>query len=434
MWQGERDADNAMCHDKSTTGEALTSNDEHMFLLDTLSDAVIFLDKAATILSANKSATAIVGAREHELIGKTLWQTAPQFITTAFYQAVVDVIHTHIPSQVKYLSPVTRTWLWVYLSPTKEGIALFFHEETKAIMIQDSIRQSGGGQLDLLEVISERVAILTPQGLLLEINQQPLNDTNVQREEVIGKPFSEFPSWSYSSIVQEQWRHAIVRAAEGDIVHFEVRACWQVGRYIDLAVTLSPHSDGNQQVDYLICAGQDITERKQVDEALRDLLDMIPHNVWIAQPDGSIIYDNQRLVEITPEQVEDDDWMTRVHLDDLPHVQHTWYTSIHTGQPYEAEYRQLDSTSGAYHWVLARGVPQRDEQGTILSWIGTATDIDAQKQAEERIQASEQGLRVLTESLPQLVWAAQPDGRIDYINQQCYDFVQTDFSQIQDFQ
>src|SRR5262249_8449021 len=82
----------------------------HPSLVDRFSDAVIFVDKTATILAANERAGAIVGTDPHMLPGRSFWQAAPHLITTTFYQAVVHAIRIHTSFQVVYRSPITQTW------------------------------------------------------------------------------------------------------------------------------------------------------------------------------------------------------------------------------------------------------------------------------------------------------------------------------------
>jgi PAS domain S-box-containing protein len=425
-----------MYDDKLPQNASPGSGLEHTSPLNTLSDAVIFLDQAATILSANERAAAIVGKERHELPGHTLWQAAPQIVTTTSYQAVVNATRTHASFQVEYRSPITQTWFHMYLSPTSEGIALFFHEEAEPVALPDSTLQRHGGYLDILENSSERIAILTPEGLLLEINQQPLTDAHVRREEVVGQPFIQSPWWSAVPASQEQLRAAIVQASKGDTVRFEAEIRPQAEWSLDLAVTLTPHFDGNQQVEYLIYTSRDITERKHAEEELRALVDAIPQLIWIARPDGYMTYNNRRLsdyIAMTLEQVEGDGWMARVHPDDRQWVQDAWQTSIQTGVPYEVEHRLQNGSSGAYRWFLVRGVPQKNAQGMVQSWIGAATDIDEQKQAEERIKASEQNFRVLAETVPHLVWTSPPHGGLDYTNQRYLDWTQTDFEHLKGF-
>jgi len=118
-------------------------------------------------------------------------------------------------------------------------------------------------------------------------------------------------------------------------------------------------------------------------------------------------YHNQRLIDylaMTQEQAEGAGWLAGVHPDDQQRVWEAWQTAFHTGKPYEAELRLQDGASGAYRWFLARAVLQSNAQGTILHRVGTYTDIEEHKRAEQQFKASRESLHVLTETLPQLVW------------------------------
>ncbi|MBO0778736.1 MAG: PAS domain S-box protein, partial [Ktedonobacteraceae bacterium] len=426
-----------MHHGKSIASTLLAPHSELTSLLDTLPDALIFLDKNATILYANASAATMVGAKQHELPGHTLWQSAPPLVTPALYQAVITATHTRKPLQVTYRSPSTRTRLRVHLSPTSQGVALFFSEETEPAQLQDLLGQSEQRYQDLLESTSDRVTILTPDGLILDANQRCLADAQARRETVVGRPFTDFPLWSSVPTVQQQVRSAIAQASRGDTAHCEVRILPQPGRSLDLALTITPHRGANQAVEYLICAAQDITARKQAEADQHVLVEAIPHFVWIMRPDGSSEYSNQRWCDYTnttTEQLQGNGWIqSLLHPDERQHVLEVWQNSVRTGAPYKIEHRIRDGKTGTYRWFLAQGIPYRDAQGTILRWFGTCTDIDEQKQAEERIRASEQKLRVLAETVPQLVWTTLADGRLDYANQRYLDFIHTDFEHLRDY-
>ncbi|GHO79710.1 hypothetical protein KSD_74810 [Ktedonobacter sp. SOSP1-85] len=174
-------------------------------------------------------------------------------------------------------------------------------------------------------------------------------------------------------------------------------------------------------------------------EGLRVLIDTIPQFVWMMRPDGSCEYCNQRWCDstnMTSEQAQGDGWLQAIHPDDQQRVLERWQSAVQTGRPYEAELRLRHGTTGEYHWFLARGVPHRDDQGTILKWFGTATDIEDQKRVEQQLKESkesEEHWRVLAETVPQLVWTTRPDGRVNYCNQRYCDLTQADFEQIRDY-
>jgi PAS domain S-box-containing protein len=170
---------------------------------------------------------------------------------------------------------------------------------------------------------------------------------------------------------------------------------------LDILMTITSHRDASQRVEYLICAGRDITERKHAEDELRTLLDAIPHFVWVMRSDGAAAYANQRWCDytgMTLEQIQGDGWLELMHPDDRQRVQETWQTAVRTGIPYEVEHRIQHGSTEDYCWFLARGIPYRDAQGTILYWVGTCTDIDDQKRIEETLRQSQERASVLMNS------------------------------------
>ncbi|MGE0747352.1 MAG: CHASE3 domain-containing protein [Rhodospirillales bacterium] len=117
----------------------------------------------------------------------------------------------------------------------------------------------------------------------------------------------------------------------------------------------------------------------------RAVAESMPQLVWSAQPDGHYDYYNSRCYAYTgirPEAVDRDAWLRVFHPDDLERTRESWRHALATGEPYEIEYR-LRRADGDYRWFLGRAEAVRDESGRIERWLGTCTDIDAIKQAEQ---------------------------------------------------
>ena len=367
-----------------------------MRLLETLPDALFVVDDADTIVYANARAQAMTGATRDDVCGMSLWHCAPQLVSTSLYQAVRKTKQTRESTVVAYVSPVTNSWLYVSLSPTEEGLAIFFQEQREPPPLQHTLSRNEQMYRDLLESFADGVTILTPEGLVLDMNQRPLADAYLRREEVVGKPFTDLPAWSRDPAVQQQLRAAIARASRGETMRFEARIHPRTDMSLDILMTITSHRDASQQVEYLICAGRDITERKHAEDELRTLVDAIPHFVWVMRPDGAAEYANQRWCDYTGktlEQLQGDGWLQLMHPDDRQRIQEAWQTAVRTNSPYEVEHRIQHGSTGDYRWFLARGIPYQDAQGTILYWVGTCTDIDEQKRAEQQLRASEEALR-----------------------------------------
>lgn len=144
-----------------------------------------------------------------------------------------------------------------------------------------------------------------------------------------------------------------------------------------------------------------ITEKKRVEERLREserrfreLTNIIPQILWVAQADGRKIYANDRWYEytgLTPAQSVGDGWKDVIHPDDLPVAIQRWNAAVGSGQPVAMEER-LRSRQGEYRWFLVRATPVRDPEGRICRWYGTNTDIHEQLRTMEDLR-SERDLR-----------------------------------------
>lgn len=117
------------------------------------------------------------------------------------------------------------------------------------------------------------------------------------------------------------------------------------------------------------------------------IAESIPHIVWVARPDGSTGYVNQQGVAFTGQSAEansDWKWLAFVHPDDAARARSGWEHATRTETPFHLEYR-LRRYDGQYRWHEYRGLPIRDERGTVVGWIGTATDIEEAKQAAAQL-------------------------------------------------
>jgi PAS domain S-box-containing protein len=187
--------------------------------------------------------------------------------------------------------------------------------------------------------------------------------------------------------------------------------------------------DGTSRCSYV---AEDITERKRTEEALREaerswrsLAEALPNLVWTDLPDGRCDYLSSQwgvYTGIPEKELLGLNWLDRViHPDDRERTLACWMNAVADKGDYDLEYR-IRRHDGEYHWFKTRGVPIRDDNGRIVKWFGTCTDIEDQKRAVEELRQSEERFRQLADAMPQIVWTAGTDGIVDYSNQRWYEF------------
>ena len=135
---------------------------------------------------------------------------------------------------------------------------------------------------------------------------------------------------------------------------------------------------------------------QESEERFHAMVNAIPQLAWIAYPDGSIYWYNERWYSYTgttPEQMEGWGWQSVHDPDVLPKVLEQWKGSIATEQMFDMEF-PLRGADGIFRPFLTRVLPLKDAAGNILKWFGTNTDITARKKAEQALLESEASRRV----------------------------------------
>ena len=163
---------------------------------------------------------------------------------------------------------------------------------------------------------------------------------------------------------------------------------------------------------------EDITEQKKVEESLheseerfRNLADNIPNLAWMAEADGWIFWYNKQWYEYTgttPEEMQGWGWKKAHHPDYLESVTEEWSRSIKEGKPYDNIF-PLRSKVGDYHWFLTRVTPIRDEQGKIMRWFGTNTDVTERMDSEEKLKKTMDELKRSNKELEQFAYVSSHD-------------------------
>ncbi|MEI8015542.1 MAG: sigma 54-interacting transcriptional regulator [Nitrospira sp.] len=138
-------------------------------------------------------------------------------------------------------------------------------------------------------------------------------------------------------------------------------------------------------------------EKLRQDELeLRRITDAIAQLICVLGPDGKTLYANRFVLDYSGLSLEDvmaDDFRARFfHADDIERSQNERQHALEREAPFELELRALRK-DGQYRWLLIRYNPLRDEEGRIIRWYATGTDIDERKRDEERTQKENMALR-----------------------------------------
>jgi PAS domain S-box-containing protein len=157
------------------------------------------------------------------------------------------------------------------------------------------------------------------------------------------------------------------------------------------------------------------------------LLQRLPVSAWTLNPDGTPDFVNQVWLEYSGQTLDfirshPEAWMIAVHPEDREAASMAFWEGVRSGQGFAFETRSLRVRDRTYRWHLNQAVPLRDAGGKVLKFVGTTTDIDDQKRAQEELRASENDLRQILDGIPGLVAAITPGGVPDVMNRPFLEF------------
>lgn len=163
--------------------------------------------------------------------------------------------------------------------------------------------------------------------------------------------------------------------------------------WIDLKYCAHRGEDG--KIKGILAIVLDVTshvEARQIIEEsekhFHDVANAMPQMVFTATPDGRINWHNQWWDDYLQYYYDGriDDLKTPIHPDDVGHATTRWEQSLISGEKFTTEYRLKRGSDGAYRWHLGLGVPIKDDDGNVIKWIGSNTDIHDQRTLVQSLQ------------------------------------------------
>ena len=118
------------------------------------------------------------------------------------------------------------------------------------------------------------------------------------------------------------------------------------------------------------------------------IADAIPQIVWIAGPLGEWEFCNHAWRAFTGLSLEESisrKWEAVLHPDDSSKWQAAWQKALQDGSEFETECRFCSVSGREYRWHLSRAHAFKNNEGTVIKWVGSSTDIEDQKAAQQAL-------------------------------------------------
>lgn len=389
--------------------EALRQANERMEnMLESLTDAFCAVDFDWRITYINGRALdmlAPLNKTREGLLGKSLWDEFDELQGTNLASNLRQAMESRQMGTREFFYQRLAIWVEARMYPSPDGLTLYFQDITQRRIDQQALIDG-----------NSRLQVALAAGRLGDWRWDAASDRVLLGERaatILGLEAEAPLAWTELRARLDQADREAVRRA---VLH-------AFATHTDLNIECRLLPDGGQsrwialvgRADYanpalrdsvigMTGVVQDVSSRKiaedslrQSEEVLRALANTIPQLAWMAEPDGAIVWFNERWYEYTgttPEGAAGWGWQATVDPEVLPAMQEHWASSLRTGEPFEMEY-PIRGADGQYRWFLTRVNAVRDRRGKVVRWFGTNTDVDQVKRAEQALREESKVLELL---------------------------------------
>ena len=401
-------------------------------VLEKIHDGVVTTDLNGTILSWNLGAEKLYGYTEAEVLGRDvafMYEEAEALRT----EVIVPLLDkgSHATEVVIFSKSGKRIYISLRLSVVKDEQGNITHLIGCANDISDRKHaeqelQQLNQELEskVLERTQELAQVNSLQHAILESANYAIISTdldgNIQTcnhsvERMLGYRVSELIGITPEILHdrQEIIDRAVALSAElgQDIpIGFEVFVAksrlgiaseqeWTYirkdGSRFPVLLSATALKDDNQEIIGFLGIAKDITERKQAEEALREseqrfvtLAAAAPVAIFRINQDNSCTYVNEFWTQITGQEANvalGYGWINTIHPDDREQIHQQWTQALIQQAPYQGEGRCI-RPDGTINFYYCQALPEFDDNGVFIGYIGTLTDISDRKQAEIQLK------------------------------------------------
>lgn len=363
--------------------------------------------------------------------GKRMREFAPQH-EDYWFQIYGRVALTGEPVRFENRAEQLQRWFDVYAfrfgELEKRHVAILFNDITRRKSMESDLQF----QSLVLSQVNDAVIALDDQQRVTYMNRAAERQYGVNATQKLGQPLQQV--YDYRWIRLEDEDEAAVALAQrefwrGENIH--VRRDGTI-LHVESAVNVMRNDDGTSAG--MLAVIRDISERKQTEEALRQseqrlraIFDGTYEYIGLLAPDGTLLEANRASLAFVGNTRED---VVGHRFWETP-----WFTSTPEA-PELVRQATMRAAAGEFVRYESRIVhpsgeelifdisfhPLRNEQGEVVLIVPEGRNITALKHAEAALHESEARFRILADTVPQVIWTNDADGRADYFNGRWYDY------------
>ena len=268
------------------------------------------------------------------------------------------------------------------------------------------------------------IVITSIDGAIEYVNQKFCDVTGYTVDEAIGQNPRLLKSGEMPfKVYQQMWSTLMAGKEWRGLFHNKKKS----GELFWESASISPIRDAAGRISHFVAVKEDITERKQIEEALvrermllRMIIDNIPDGIYTKDAASRKTLANRadvlRLGRNTEAEVLGRDDFAFLPPEDAKKFLADDQFVLTTGQPILNKEETFLNAQGELVCFVASKLPMRDSNGNVVGLLGVWHDISERKRAEEALLASENRMRAITDSAQDAILMMDPEGKVSYWN------------------
>lgn len=407
-------------------------------VIDSMFAFVGMLDVDGRLLEVNQAALGVGGLAREEVIGKFFWDCAwfqhdaavRDRLRAAFDRArqgeIVrydEIARTANDGRINIdftMQPVYRDGVLQFVIPSATDI-------THRVQAERQLREERNVTRSITDNATTAIFMTDENRLCTFANPAATAMTGFAVDELIGHTLHSRIHHQHPDGTPFPESECALERAQPD--GFEVRNHEEIfvrkdGSFFPVICNASMIYDAKGNRCGQVIEVRDVTHEQMAAKAVaesqarfRQLAETIPQMAWMARPTGERFWFNQRWYDYTGLSPQDlsQGWS---HLHDpayFPTVMERWQTSVDTGEPFGMTI-PLRGADGNFRPFLIRVNPFRDENGSIVLWFGTATDVSEERERAETLRRRQRELQTLADNSPDLLTRFDRGRRHVFVN------------------
>ena len=396
-------------------------------IFETSGSSMMILDMDTTILQVNHNFEKISGYSREEIEEKMSWT---EFVYSEDLQWMKEYhfLRRSDPDaapkeyEFRYVTrsgDIRNSFLTIDLIPETFKSVVALVDITSRKKAEKALRRKTEEQALLLESVPIQIWYLTDVETYGAVNQAHAEFYGLSREEMEYRKLWDFLPEDEARVCRDG---NIQVFQTGEQIRTEEWLHNASGEQRLVEIIKTPKLDASGKVEYVVCSGSDITERKQMEQSLRRetafsqaVVRNLPGIFYMIDQKGHYVRWNSHLEEVTGYEQDSLRTVQPTELfpsDEKALIQQKIQQVFKEGSATVEAHLLLPSGETCPYYFTGYRVELED--GTYL--LGIGLDITQRKQAEQALQESEANYRLLAENSPDLIWTSDLEGRYTFVS------------------